>query len=360
MPEASRIVLQRGPTSALAFFTWTAKRLKMGSALLTIFGLVAIGDAAAAEPSPELVAAAQAEGSFMLYASVSEPQIETLLNAFEEKFGIRGEYLRLVSATLIQRFVTSYEGGGNEADVFLDSSPTAFEMHPELFAALPAEELPNVAGWPKEWRGEREAIIQTSAMVVQYNTDLVDEADLPQKWTDILDPKWRGQISLTDPRISNTYLGWLDAMERSHGPDFVKQLGQQEITLVQSGAAGAQMVAAGSQALNFPAYSSFTIPLMEAGAPIGWKLMGEPQSTSQSSIALVKDGPHPNAAKLFVDWALSDEAIELMCKAFPLSTPGDLEGKFGCIALKDPEVVKFDVSEERRLELLKLLGVAAE
>jgi|GEM_PF-1247246 len=360
MPEATRIVSLRAPTTSQALLGWTASQLKSATALFSVFGLIAIGSAAAAEPPAELVAAAQEEGSFTLYASVSEPQIETLLNAFEDKYGIRGEYLRLVSATLIQRFVTSYEAGGNEADLFLDSSPTAFEMHPELFAPLPAEELPNLAEWPKEWRGEREAVLQTSAMVVQYNTDLVDAADLPKSWMDILDPKWRGQISLTDPRVSNTYLGWLDAMERHHGPEFVERLGQQEITLVQSGAAGAQMVAAGSQALNFPAYPSFTVPLMEAGAPIGWQLMDDPQSTSQASIALVKDGPNPNAAKLFLDWALSDEAIEMMCKAFPLSTPGDLEGEFGCIALTDPEVVRFDVDEERRLELLKLLGVAAE
>lgn len=318
------------------------------------------GQALPHDPSPELVEAAQAEGTFMFYASISEAQIENLLEGFEATYGIRGEYLRLVSTSLIQRFATTYNAGANEADVFLDSSPTAFEQHPEMFADLSQEDLASLRSWPHEWLSEREVIIQTSAMVVQYNSDMVSENEVPRSWTDILDPRWRGQISLTDPRISNTYLGWLDAMERSHGPEFVRSLGEQEFTLVQSGAGGAQMVAAGSQAMNFPAYPSFSIALKEAGAPIEWQVMDDPQSTNQTGIAIIADSPNPNAARLFLDWALSAEGIAHNCGVFPLSSPGDMAGELGCIALSDPEVVDYNVDEERRQELLKLLNIASD
>ena len=118
--------------------------------------------------------------------------------------------------------------------------------------------------------------LQTSPFVIQYNTQQVSSAEVPKTWSEVLDAKWKGKIVLTDPRISNIYLGWVDAMEKRFGAGFLKRFAAQDFKLTQSGAAGAQMVAAGAYALNFPAYATFAVPLIEKKAPIATQVISDP------------------------------------------------------------------------------------
>lgn len=311
-----------------------------------------------ADTPAALVKAAQAEGEFTLYASVSEVQIKILLAAFEKEYGIRSSYLRLVSVPLIQRFVTENDAGKNEADVFFDSSPEAFERYPQWFLSVDAQSVPNLSRWPAQWIGSRHITVQTSPFVVQRNTDQVTSAQVPRTWQEVLDPAWKGRIVLTDPRISNIYLGWLDAMEKHFGTAFLQKLAAQDFKLAQSGAAGAQMVAAGAYALNFPAYATFAIPLIQKKAPIATQIVTNPVLVNETSVAIPSGARHPNAARLFVSWMLSESSIRTACQSFPISTPGDPDGKLGCVAVDDPRPVNRAVTEDRKQFLLQQIGLA--
>lgn len=334
--------------------TSTIRALAVGALLASSAGFA---QAQGVRASDAAITAAKAEGGFMLYASISEPQIKALLAGFEKDYGIKGEFLRLVSTPLIQRFSAANDGNSNDADAFLDSSPQVFELHPQWFVKLDAKEVPNVARWPSRWVGATSVTVQTSGSVVQFNTDLVKEADIPKTWGDLADPKWKGRILLTDPRVSDTYLGWVDMLEKRYGAAFIQKLGAQDIKLTQSGASGAQLVAAGSSHVNFPAYSSFSAPLIEKKAPISYRVMKDPVLASQTSLAAVAKAPHPKTARLFVDWVLSESAVRALCAALPVSTPGDETGKLGCVALKDPQPLPWRTTPERRAQLLKLLGL---
>ena len=304
-----------------------------------------------------LARAARAEGALNLYASVSETQIKILLAAFEHDFGIKSTYLRLVSVPLIQRFVTENDAKKNEADVFFDSSPEATELYPQWFFSLSAATVPNLSRWPAQWVGGKYVTLQTSPFVIQYNTQQVSSAEVPKTWNEVLDPKWKGKIVLTDPRISNIYLGWVDAMEKRFGSGFLKRFAAQDFKLTQSGAAGAQMVAAGAYALNFPAYATFSVPLIEKKAPIATQVISNPVLVNETSIAIASQARHPNVARLFVNWLLSEGSLRTACKAFPISTPGDPEGKLGCVAVKDPHAVDRSIAEDRKQALLQQIGL---
>ncbi len=329
----------------------------LGLALSASLGITQSALAQGVRASDAAIAAAKAEGGFLLYASISDPQIKALLAGFEKDYGIKGDFLRLVSTPLIQRFSAANDANSNDADAFLDSSPQVFELHPEWFLKLDAKEIPNVTRWPARWVSSNAVTIQTSGSVIQFNTDLVKDADIPKTWADVVDPKWKGKILLTDPRISDTYLGWVDMLEKRYGADFIQKLGAQDVKLTQSGASGAQLVAAGAHHLNFPAYSSFSVPLIEKKAPISSRIMADPVLASQTSLAVAAKAPHPKTARLFLDWVLSESAVRALCAALPVSTPGDEDGKLGCIALKDPQPLPWKTTPERRAQLLKLLGL---
>ena len=333
-------------------------RIALSGALLA--GAASVAGAQAQEFDAARIAAARAEGGFFLYGSISEGQLKTLVTAFDKKFGVKGDFIRLASGPLSQRYAANNEGGANDADILLDSTPQVYELHPEWFAKIDPKEITNAARWPAKWLTATAATIQTSGSVVQFNTELVAPADVPKTWADIINPKFKGKIVLTDPRISDTYFGWVDMLSKRYGDDFIRKLAAQDLKLTQSGASGAQLVAAGAFALNFPAYASFSIPLIEKKAPIDSRIMSDPTLVSTSALAVAAKAPHPKTARLFMDWVLSEDVTRTICATFPISTPGDPEGKLGCIPLKDPQPLEWQTPEARRRQLVDMLGLTGK
>ena len=68
--------------------------------------------------------------------------------------------------------------------------------------------------------------------------------------------------------------------------------------------------------------------------------------------------PHPNAARLFVNWMLSEEGVRSYCSYIKTSVFGDPAGTRGCVAFRGGELMRFDVPEERRRAMARALGVA--
>jgi len=335
------------------------KSLVASLSILSIITFWTVAVCAQMEPPAALIKAAKAEGKLMFYSGMTEGGVKLQCETFEKKYGIKSIYLRSTSGALVQRFVTENAGKDNVADVFMVSSPVAFEKHPELFADITPDEVPSIAKFPsKWWIGTKGVTTQTSPMVVTYNTDMVDPNEVPRTWKEVVNPKWKGKVMLTDPRTSVTYLGWLDQMEKNFGQEFVKKLVQLDFKLTKSGASGAQMVAAGAFAMNFPAYASFSVRLKEKNAPIDARIMREPEIISMSTCGIAANAPHPNAARLFMNFIVSEEGLRTICGQFPVSSPGDLEGKFGCDGLENPQPVDYGISAERKDYLVKLLGLS--
>src|SRR5690606_30344101 len=206
------------------------------------------------------------------------------------------------------------EGKDVQADLVSVSSPLPYEQQPEWFADLKESEIPNLAKWPAKWVYGKSLTWTTSIVAIAFNTDEIKEGEQPTKWTDLADPKWKGKILLTNPTVADNYLGWLDAMERFNGIDYLKSLSGQNYTLTTSGASGAQMVAAGAHLVNAPTFASFSETLInEKGAPLKVQFMTGPTVISPRDIGIVAEAPHPNAARLFLHWLLSDEGIKLIC-----------------------------------------------
>lgn len=148
----------------------------------------------------------------------------------------------------------------------------------------------------------------------------------------MIDPKWKGKIIFSDPQISVNWGGWLKATHDVLGDSFIKSLATQDFQVVASTATGAQQIAAGAKDLNFPTASSFAQSLKAQGAPIEYVFMTDPTVVNQFNFGASATSPHPNAAKLFMDWLLSDAGITATCTNYEIMSPGDPDGKLGCMA----------------------------
>jgi iron(III) transport system substrate-binding protein len=333
------------------------RKLVRSIAALSLAGAAAAQTLGTQEP-PALVKAAQAEGSIMLYSSEDESTQKATLAAFEKKYGIKGSFIRFPTGPLMQRFNTENDAGKVQADVVSVSSTVPFTMHADRFAALTPQAIPNLAQWPKAQVKGNFLNHTMDVVALVYNTDQLKASEVPKTWADLANPKWKGKFLLTDPQVADNYMGWLDAVERSQGTALLRRIATQDYKVTQSGASGVQQVAAGAYLFNAPTFTAFSRSLIAKRAPIAIQYLTNPTVISARSIGIAAKAPHPNAARLLVNWLLSDEGVRTYCSYIKTSVFGDPKGVHGCLPFRDGELMRFDVPEERRRAMAKAIGVA--
>ncbi|NML43580.1 extracellular solute-binding protein [Ramlibacter sp. G-1-2-2] len=333
------------------------RKLILSAAALACAGTAGAQALGTQEPA-DLVKAAQAEGSIMLYSSEDESTQKATLAAFEKKYGIKGSFIRFPTGPLMQRFNTEHDAGKVQADVVSVSSTVPFDKQADRFLALTPQVIPNLGGWPKAQVKANFLNHTMDIVALVYNTELLKPDEVPKTWADLANPKWKGKFLLTDPQVADNYMGWLDAVERSQGTELLKKIATQNYKVTQSGASGVQQVAAGAYLFNAPTFTAFSRPLIAKHAPIAIQYLANPSVISARSIGIAAKAPHPNAARLLVNWLVSEEGVRTYCTYIKTSVFGDPKGAQGCVPFRDGELMRFDVPEERRRAMAKALGVA--
>ena len=310
------------------------------------------------EPPAELVAAAEKEGRLVYYTSEVDAINEAVVTAFEKKYKIDVEWLRLASGPLASRFAEEKNAGGTQADILRTADGSVFMENPEWFLELTPELVPMLADYGPETllENKRSVLTQYSTYVFTYNTNLVTEDELPTKWTDILDERWKGKVVLSDPRTSISWLAWVDAMVKAHGIEFAQKIREQEWDIVSSAAPGAQQVAAGAYHGSTPAFTGHATPVVQQGAPLKFVTPTDPTPLKRDHIGIVEGAKNPNAARLFVHYRLTREALEMSCKLNEVGVP--LDDIPGCIEMPENPVTVKDVwTAEEAKPLLDALGL---
>ncbi|HEV3372241.1 MAG TPA: extracellular solute-binding protein [Xanthobacteraceae bacterium] len=144
-----------------------------------------------------------------------------------------------------------------------------------------------------------------------FNTSAFkDKALLPRSFKDFLDPKWKGRLVLGDPDVSGNTLTFLMTMLSTGRLDWsmLEGLAKQDILFVRSNPDAVRMVASGERVLS-PMISSFNIMTARLkGQPIDYYVLDEGSVVVQSMLGLMRDAPHPNAAKLLIEVMTSPQA----------------------------------------------------
>lgn len=283
--------------------------------------------ASADTSSADLVAAAKKEGSLLFYASVTETSAKALADAFGKKYGIDTQVLRITSTQLADRFSAEAAAGAPAADAILISR-TGFTTEADSKGYLVPLKDAGIPGYPGELPkqfvkdDEGTAVVMVQAAGIGYNTDLVKGADIPKSWDDLLDPKWKGKIGVADPKSSASYVAEWNTVAQGVGGDFLAKLGAQKLKSYASGAPAAQALAAGEIAFNPMTLSSLVKEPKSKGAPVDIVV---PDTTSGAEVVLgiAAKAKHPNAARLFAQYTLSQEGAKVLADAAGEISPYD-------------------------------------
>ena len=144
-----------------------------------------------------------------------------------------------------------------------------------------------------------------------FNLTLIAANETPKTLKELLDPKWKGKMSIVS---TSTGVRWIGAMIDAMGREFLDKLAEQELKVQDmSGAALAGLVASGEVPLSPTIFDADVTVAKQKGAPIDWRPL-DPVVTTVGYSALSSKAPHPHAALLFIDYVHSKEGQQLMMK----------------------------------------------
>jgi iron(III) transport system substrate-binding protein len=324
----------------------------------------AAGTAAAAGKSLDvLIADAKKEGRLVLYSGDTEDVLKMEADLFKAKYGIQVDYVRALTDALVVRMSAEFDSGVNAADFYHASGEEIFEKKPQMWAPLNRNTMPDWEAYPEVARGPNYVYMRDAPSVVNYNTKLVTAAESPKTWQDMLDPKWKGKLLVSDPNASPTYMAWAQDMINTYGIQYLEKLRANEFKVAASGVPGAQQVAAGAALISFPARPVHSGPLRAQGAPIAFNVLGGANGAPIMGGVLAK-APHPNAALLFAHYMISREFMTEFCKVNEVMSFWNVDGKSpnlqvaGCMkAAADWKLTKLTLTDAQKATIMKALGL---
>jgi iron(III) transport system substrate-binding protein len=247
--------------------------------------------------------------------------IVPVLDAFTEDTGIIVENLTLKNGEILQRVTNEHDSGNVIADIWFTGGADAFisaadsgllTAYQSPAAADIADDMKDTSGY---WTG-------TSLTVVNWviNTEIIEELgiEVPTKWDDLLQPELKGLVSMPDPASSGTAYNSISAILQTRGEEagwtYLEQLIEQVPYFTARGSDPANNVIAGEAAVGINAGTGNRAleedyPQVELVYPTdgtGWW----PQP-----VAILDGCSHPDEAKVFIDWVLSDRGLEEVGKA---------------------------------------------
>jgi iron(III) transport system substrate-binding protein len=255
-----------------------------------------------------VAAAARAEGSLTFYTTIAEKDVAPIVDPFEAKYGIDVTVWRAGTDKLLQRTVAEASAGRHDVDVIHFGSPEMEALSREQIL-LPIDSpvhqdlLPGSVPAHRQW-----AATLLSVWVQAYNTKLVPKESLPKTYADLLDPRWKGKLGI-EAKDQDWFASVVDVMgSRDAGLGFFRQLaGQGGISVRLGHTLLTNMVISGEVPLALTVYNYMPEQAKKKGAPIDWFAL-EPAIARSNAVGVARHAPHPNAARLFYEYLLGEEA----------------------------------------------------
>jgi len=277
----------------------------------------------AAQPLQKIVEDAKKEGKLVFYTVLTLPDSQALLKGLQKKYPfMQFDLFRLGAEKMRTKILTEARAGGHFFDVTsMDVVEAGVLQGQRIFAPFAAPSRDAIPTGLKDEEGYWTAIY-VRQFVLAYNTRLVNEKDVPKDWTELLSPKWKGKIGM-DQEETEWYAALSEYWGRDKARKFLRALAAQNPVLHQGHTLIAKLTVAGEFPLSI-AHGSRIEQLKGEGAPVDWVDTADPIVTSPSVIALSARAPHPNAARLFVDYVLSPDGQKLMRDNFRVTVRSDI------------------------------------
>jgi ABC-type Fe3+ transport system substrate-binding protein len=266
------------------------------------------GAAARADSADQLYAKAKDENTLILYTGGPAQPYERMAQEFSQRYpGIRIAVTGGFSNVLDRKIDEQLAANRLDVDMAFFQTVQDFVAWKKQGVLLPFK--PD--GYDKidpRFRDADGAFTPASVVLLSYayNTKLVAPADVPQSALDFLKPQFAGKIVTAYPADDDATLYAFDTIVAQYGWDYMTKYMAQRPNFIQGHLDVLRSVASGVNAVTFDSTSSTTGALKKSGQPIDFAFPArDTMPTFFVTAGIFKAAPHPNAAKLFLDWYMA-------------------------------------------------------
>jgi iron(III) transport system substrate-binding protein len=257
-----------------------------------------------------LIEAAQKEAKMVFYTSVETEFARALTSGFEAKYPfIKTDIFRSTHEKVLSRMNVERKTGTYTADTVSVGEFETYHLQKMGFTA--PYKSPSAAAYPEGFKDPNGywTDLYDNLIVTAYNTTRVKRDEIPKRYEDLLHPRWKGRMVL-DQNEDRWFANMLYLMGDKKGMEFMQVLAKQDVAIRGGRSMVTQLLGAGEYDLQIVAYWYRPYLMKKQGAPVDWVAM-EPSIVATHPISVVDRAPHPNAARLFIDYVLSEEGQKI-------------------------------------------------
>ena len=262
-----------------------------------------------------LPGAAQAQKKLVVYTSNENTLNDLVFGAFTKETGIAVEPVVAGSGVVVRRLQA--EKDRPLGDIIWGVSRSLLQTNKALLAPYASK---NKDAIPVEYRDPTDLWIGNNLhlLVILQNTKILPADQGPKGWSDLLDPKWKGKIMWIDPRTSGFTAGPMTAIRLKYGEDTVKRLlVDQQPAFSRDNRQITEGLLRGTYALATGVTQPVLDQFLQQGLGKNVKfvdIVDFATTGSGDGLWMMNRAPHPNATKLFVNWALTKAGQESYSK----------------------------------------------
>ena len=314
---------------------------------LVWMGLVAGPVAAQGKPEDQVV----------VYSAADADMVNAMVAAFQQKYpAVKASTVVAGTGEIIKR--VEAESARPLGDVVWSVGPESLGAKKNLLA--PYESREAAAFFPGQVPADHVwTPFTVMPYIIMYSKKLVPDAEAPKAWKDVIDPRWKGKVAYADATKSGSsytlLVTWLTVFGKNDaGWKFVEDVLRQSKVLPKSSMTY-QMVANAEIPLGLT-FEQAAFEYLKGGAPIGIVYPTEGTAIIPDGSAIIANAPHPNAARLFLDFTVSKEGQALVVDKFGRrSVRRDVATPAGLPTLDKIKPIAYDLqyAADNRVEILK-------
>jgi ABC-type Fe3+ transport system substrate-binding protein len=284
------------------------------------------------DPDTQRVEGAKKEKRLLLYTTMELPQTIQIVHGFVERYPFLDlELYPLETETLVKKVqnearngVFTWDvllGGGGLLQPLLEANLMAAYHSPERGAASDA--LNDKGGY---WSG-----YYINPYVLGYNTALLKAEEIPKIYDELLDPRWRGHRIAIDSGAHGLLRGLASIWGEEKTVGYLKRLADQQPVMARASIVAVDSLHTGKVSMVIARGPVIEGYKKKLGSPIEWVSL-EPVIAQIDTVMLSAQSPHPNAARLFVDFVLSKEGQGALADVQQIPVRRDMEPRSKTIA----------------------------
>lgn len=278
----------------------------------------------------KLYEAAKKEGSVTWWTGhYAQDAAERVSRAFKAKYpGIEVSFIRQTGQVLFQRLSQDLKSGVKEVDVFASTDEAHYPILKKqnaLASFVPAD-LDKISQQYRQLDPDETYQLGAYAlMLFNYNPK---KTSAPKKWSDLLDPKHKGQLTTGHPGFSGFVGNWALAMNDKYGWDYFKKFAANDPKIGRSVFDATNDIVGGERVIG-PGADSLASERHAAGSSIDIGFPEDDTIVVINPVAVMREAPHPNAARLFMNFYYSREYSQALLPSFVIPIRTDVPAAGG-------------------------------